>query len=118
MTTERIFRPGADHRVELLAAFAQMLLDDRRRRAPGRIFRATHDLRGAFGSFPTHLADADGIGVDDLLLALLYLRVVEEAHGGRVDDDAVARRVRQDELRRDDDFAILARQPRIEDRKS
>jgi hypothetical protein len=46
-------------------------------------------------------------------LALLHLRVIEEPHRRGVDDDAVARRVGKDELRRNDDFAILARQPWI-----
>ena len=80
------------------------------------ILLPAHDLGRALGRLPAHLADADGIGVHHLRLALLHLRVIEETHRGGVDDDAFARRVRQDELRRDDDLAVLARQPRIDAR--
>ena len=93
-----------------------MLLDDGRRRAPGRVLLPPHDRGRAFRRLPAHLADADGIGVHDLRLALLHLRVIEETHRRGIDDDALTRRVGQDELRRDDDLAVLARQPRVDTR--
>ena len=113
---ERIVRARSDHRLELFAALLAMFLDDGRRRPPGRVLLPAHDLGRALGRLPAHLADADGIGVHDLRLALLHLRVIEESHRGGVDDDALARRVGQDELRRDDDLAVLAGQPGIDTR--
>ena len=79
-------------------------------------FCPAHDLGGALGGLPAHLADADRIGVHHLRLTLLHLRVIEETHGGGVDDDALARRVGQDELRRDHDLAVFAGQPGIHTR--
>ena len=66
---------------------------------PGRILLPAHDLGRALRRAPAHLADADRMGEHDLRLALLARREIEEPHLRHVDDDALARRVRQDELR-------------------
>src|SRR5579863_1129251 len=49
----------------------------------------------------------------DLRLSRLALRKIEQAHGRDVDHDSLARRVRQDELRRRDDLLVRAWEPRV-----
>ena len=110
---ERVVGSRADHRLEVLAVLV-MLLAHRHRHAPGGVLLAPHDLGDALGSTPADLADADGVGEHHRALAGLHRRVIEDAHRRDVDDDARVRGLRQDELRRHDDLATLARQPGID----
>ncbi len=93
-----------------------MLLAHRLRHHPHRIFLTGDDPSRAFRGLPTHTADADRVRVYDLRLALLVGRVIEDAHGGDVDDDSLMGRGRQHELRRHDDLATDAGQPGIDAR--
>ncbi len=112
MAPERIVRAGTDDPVELLAVLA-VLLDHGDGHRPGRILLAPHDLGDALGGGPADLADADGVRDDDLGLAGLVRREVEQPHGGDVDDHSLAGSVRQNELGGQDDLSVGARQPGI-----
>ena len=108
-----IVRSGPDHRIEILAVLV-VLLAHRERHAPGGILLAAHDLRDALRSSPAHLADADGVSEHDGRCAAPDRGIVEDPHGRDVDHEPGARRVRQNELRRNHDLPALPRQPGVD----
>jgi hypothetical protein len=97
-----------------LLAVLGVLVANRLRHHPHRILLAADDLGRAFGSLPTHLADADGMREHDLRLALFVRRIIENAHGGDVHHHALMRSRRQHELRRHHHLAADTRQPGID----
>ena len=113
--SERIVRTRWYHGRQDLA-LSGTRLTHRLRRVPGRVLHLLRDARDAEGRVPVHLANGDRIAVDHRLLTARRRDEVIEAVLGQVDDDARARRLRQDALLRQVDRHARARQPGIDTR--
>ncbi len=113
VTTQWVVGARTDDPVELLAVLA-MFLDHGDRNGPFRILLPPHDLGDTLGRGPAHLADSDRMRDDDLRLTDLVRREVEQPHRSDVDDHALVRGVRKNELRRQNDPLVGTRKPRID----
>ena len=116
---ERIVGPGRHDARQPLAPLG-VLLANRRGHVPDGVADLLRDLRLGDRRRPTLRADADRMrrharrGRVRRRGAGLLGREVVEAHRGHVDQDAFARRVGQDRLRRQEHRRRLARQPLID----
>ncbi len=97
-------------------ALLRVLLAHRRRRRPPRILALRNDLGRTDRRGPAHLADADRERHHDALLACGRLRKIEQPQGRDVDDDALVRRIGQNELGRQEDARAFAGQPDVDAR--
>ena len=92
---QRIIGTARNH-IRQDIAFLGMLGLDRGWRPPGRINVLGNDLGGALRRLPVHAADTHWIGMHYSLLARSGLGIVVQTHFRDVEDDAIARRIRQD----------------------